>query len=445
MATAEMRFTLVPLPEWPMRFQGGEVTKFKPTVGSFYGHLGCSEKSEFTNFAVGLDFVSVYTTYRKIMDSVDQGGAESHLNAFKWLSFYLNPDGSRNMERCATRNSDGIPDPSNSAIPFTLDEAWIRYRGEESAENQLFGCLLYIADETFQRGARKHSANSNEPLRAESSARIYADLQKYHGWVVPIEHQTSDTWRNDRVLPPGLRPECVQNYGEHTCERWNRIWHCLKMVDYYKTPPRRGLMCGVGQNKDFDKPDWWRTIYDEAEDERDEGIMIEEALARFQRKRPAVRQLECIWRFASDQVELCSYLDFSDHQEYAKQLQKEQNVPSPCKFRDADRWNSRLGQILKFIELKVDILEVQMLLFDENGFSSLEERPIFNEDEIWTDEEIEEAFDVAQAKKAVFTVTLIPGVAPKPVKFEMSRGLGRLLEYDEETGVIRHRVSRMLE
>jgi hypothetical protein len=439
MAAAEMRFALVPFPQRPLRLLGGEITEFKPIFRSFYGYLGCSEKSQFTRFAAGLEFVAIYAEYRKMMNLVNPGGANSHLDALKWPGFYINPDGSRNVEQCAMPNSTGISDPSNSVIPLTLDEAQRKYRYDSSAETKLFGCLLYIADETFQRGACKYITSPNELLQASSSSQIYADLQKNHGWIMPTEHQTSEVWRDDRVLPPGLRPECIQDYGEHVCKRWNRIWHCLQMVDYYNTTSKRDLMWVIGQNKDFDKPDWWRTQPTEAEwDVCDTAGMIRAALSRFKTKRTPTRQLECIWRLANDQDELRGYLHFSKHPEYAKQLQEEQVVLSPCTFRDVDEWTSYLGQILKFKELQVNILEVKMLLFDANGWNVLEERPIFNDNESWTDDGIEEAFDVAYATKAEFAVMLIPGKSPKPIKVKslMPRDMDSFWDIDEESGLL---------
>jgi hypothetical protein len=59
-----MNFTLAPSPKRPMTPQGGEVTEFNPTFSRFYGYLGCSQTSEFTDFAAGLDFVAVYAVYR---------------------------------------------------------------------------------------------------------------------------------------------------------------------------------------------------------------------------------------------------------------------------------------------------------------------------------------------------------------------------------------------
>ena len=40
-----------------------------------------------------------------------------------------------------------------SVIPFTLVAAWKKYGIDRRSKGQLFGCLLYIADEMFKRGA----------------------------------------------------------------------------------------------------------------------------------------------------------------------------------------------------------------------------------------------------------------------------------------------------
>lgn len=251
---SKMNFTLVPSPARPMRYQGGAITHFKPTNAGFFTYMGCS-KSEFTRFAAGLDFVTVYSEYRKIMNFVIKGTRESHLNALTWLDLHLNPDGSRNMERCAIYDSNGIANPGKSVIPFTLKIALKRYGHDRRAKNELFGCLLYVAD---QRGAHKQSTNTNEPIQPATSAQIYAAARTHAQWAVPTEYQTSGTWRKDRILPAGLRPECIQDYNEHICERWNRIWHCLQMVDYYKPQSKGNLMWTDGSAKGLSHPNGGR-------------------------------------------------------------------------------------------------------------------------------------------------------------------------------------------
>jgi hypothetical protein len=233
---APPRYTLVSRPEQPMSLSGGEITRFRPMISSFLGYMGCSE-SEFSAFAVGIEFVPVYTEYRKIMRSIGDDD-ESHLPALSWLSFYLNSDGSRNVERCATLHWDGSPNLGKSVIPYTLKEAWERYGSGENRNQcdgtKLVGCLLYIADENFQRAAHKHDTLSAELLQSASSARIYAELEKQTNRNIPVQYRTIDTWAFDRVLPKGLRSECLQQYNEHVCERWNRIWHCFQALDYYR-------------------------------------------------------------------------------------------------------------------------------------------------------------------------------------------------------------------
>lgn len=64
------------------------------------------------------------------------------------------------------------------------------------------------------------------------------------------------TWRKDRILPTGLRPNCVQYFGEHMCERWDRIWHCFLAVYYYKPLSKADLMWKDGVEKGLGRPIW---------------------------------------------------------------------------------------------------------------------------------------------------------------------------------------------
>jgi hypothetical protein len=439
-----MNFTLAPSPKRPMTPQGGEVTEFNPTFSRFYGYLGCSQTSEFTDFAAGLDFVAVYAVYRQIVRAVTKSNRSSCLDALTWLKLHLNPDGSRNMALCAILDSNDVPDPDNSVIPYTLDAVWTKYHRVSGAADKMLGCLLYIADEIFQRGAWKHNTDSNEPLQAASSARVYDNLQSDHiafAWVIPTEQQTSDTWRKDRGLPHGLRPECVQDYGEHICERWNRIWHCLKMVDYYISTSKgeKGDVMWIADPlKTLDEPSWWRTqaISDpiaSASEERDTVDTVK-AVFRSGKKRNHVRQVDCIWRLASDQDEPYDYLRSSPHQSYAQRLYREIKVLSPCEFRVSCQWNSYVSVLLKFEELELDVMEVKMLLFDDNGLNSVEECIIYDEDQMWNCYEVDEALHEAYAQKAIFTVKLEPGQFPAPIPFTMPKGLNHLLQFGEDMG-----------
>jgi hypothetical protein len=204
------------------------------------------------------------------------------------------------------------------------------------------------------------------------------------------------------------------------------------MVDYYKPASKGQLMWVAGPEKDFDKPKWWqpRTISTEpaAElDEEDPTLGNQEELAP-SKKTKVVRQLECTWILASGQDGLYDHLRHSNHREYAQRLQTEHIVISPCEFRDVNQWNSCLGRLLKFKELEVDVMEVTMLLFDENGLNSFEECSIFDEDKVWRDYEIDEAFEAAHAKKAVFSFTLEPGQPPSTVRFVMPPGFRTIVE-----------------
>jgi hypothetical protein len=434
-----------------MALTGGEITQFIPTNNGFYSYIGCSEKSEFTGFAAGREFVTAYTMYRKMLKFVTKGGSKSHLGAFTWLQKLLNPDGSRNEHYCAAYDSDGLPDPANCVIPYSLDEAWAKYGTDKTARAELFGCLLYISDEMFQRGAQKQNTGSNEPIHAATSAQIYADLHTETKFSIPPEHQTTDSWRNDRILPRGLTPECIDDFGEDIsgCERWNRIWHCFLMMDYYKpaSKVKAGLMWAVGDSKAFDQPIWWRkqkTPTDTEPHERDPGLIIEEALAESLGKN-TVRQVECLVTFAGDEIEFRDYLNGLDSEleEYTQEFQNEHTVFSPCEFESIYQWTSYVGKTLNFAKLTVDVLRVQMILFDANGLDSFGERIVYSPEEVWEIKEFEDAFDEAYAAKAIFIFTMIPDSDPYTVSFEMPQGLGYLLDFDPKTGRVVDKVLQM--
>jgi len=89
---------------------------------------------------------------------------------------------------------------------------------------------------------------------------------------------------------------------------------------------------------------------------------------------------------------------------------------------------------LKFEELEVDVIEVKMLLFDDNGLNSVEECIIYDEDQMWNCYEVDEALHEAYAQKAIFTVKLEPGQFPAPIPFTMPKGLNHLLQFGEDMG-----------
>ena len=415
---ASPRYTLVSRHKQPMSLYGGEITRFRPLISSFLGYLGCSE-SEFSAFAVGIEFVPVYTEYCKIMRSIS-GGTESHLSALCWLSFCLNSDGSRNIERCATSDSDGTPNLNKSVIPYTLKEAWERYgSGEKRDGTKLIGCLLYITDEIFQRAAHKHDTNSAELLQAASSARTYAELEEQTKWKIPSQYQTSDTWAFDRVLPKGLRSECIQQHNEQVCERWNRIWHCFQVLDYY----RKHKQPVISRFEDFRQPAWWQT--------RTTGTQPVEGI----KKTLATRHVECEMKLTSGNVNLKTHLERSSYKDYAEIVQKMEEemqvILSPVHFKSLEHWLAYIGAKFKFKELEICFKEIDMFLVSDDEWWYSDTHTIYDEVTEWSPAEVAKKFDDVSAATARLSCVLEPG-SPIEVKFGKPKGLMHIFTYDSK-------------
>jgi hypothetical protein len=412
-----------------MSLHGGEITRFRPMLSSFLRYLGCSE-SEFSAFVVGIEFVPVYTGYHKIMRFIG-GDEESHLHALSWLSLYLNSDGSRNIERCDTLDPNDIHDTPNlnkSVIPYTLKEAWEQYGSGENCSQgdgtKLIGCLLYIADEIFQRAAHKHDTNSAELLQGASSARIYTELEKQTKWNIPSQYQTKDTWAFDRVLPKGLRSECLREYNEHVCERWNRIWRCFQLLDYY----RKHRQPVTSRFEDFREPAWWQTGTQSWEGVREYG-----QTRRY--KTSMVRYVKCEMILAGGQDNLKHHLERSAYKQFAAEVQENEEmqvVLSPIHFRSLQHWLAYIGAKLKFKELEVYFKEIKIFLISDDGSFYSDVDVIYDESTEWSLTKISEKFNGVSTVIARFICVLEPGERPIQVKFGKPKGLMHIFTYGSD-------------
>jgi hypothetical protein len=272
-------FELVSRPEQPMSPSGGQITKFDDPYRSltFFGYVGFRYMSDFRKFATDIEFVSAYIHYRRMMKFV-KGGPKSHLKALAWLYLYTQPDGSR----IAT---DANPD--KHPIPSSFDAVWERYGHDKSKKSELIGCLLYLVDETFQHAALNYEAGASNTPPAATIASTYADLRNNHRFKIPTRYKTTATaaaLRKDHPLPPGLRSESTQRYQEYVCERWNRIWQCFRMMDYFRTSFKKSVLFSVDQDKMIFSmdPKWWRTNDTQPKkDTRPQRVILQEAISQY--------------------------------------------------------------------------------------------------------------------------------------------------------------------
>ena len=406
-----------------MKRTGGEVTKFSSTGGSFFGYLGFSSRSDFAKFAYDIEFLSVYIQYRRFMAV---GNAKSYLSALSWLYCSTQSDGSR-----IPGDEDNEP-----LIPETFDEAFAKY-GQKDRKSELIGCLLYIADETFQRAASGYESWTRPLPEASEITRVYTTLKDSYKWTVPVSHQTKISFisNRDHPLPKGLQDDGVRHYNEHVCERWNRIWHCFQMMDYFKSPTKQDSLITKGNTKAAAPPPWWQAGHQlgapQAIVARTQKAILTEAVAKFTGNKP-IRDVKCELAMEQGQSDLEYHLDNSPYVAAANMLRTKHIVHSPSRFKSLDQWLSYLSVEMKFKELDVSFQAITMTLGGVNGPTDFGEQVISSEDVLWRLRDIERAFNDHSAQTAKFTCYLNPGQQPDEIPFTMPPSLGHFLQYDEQ-------------
>jgi hypothetical protein len=398
-------FELVSRPEKPMSPSGGQITKFDNPDNSFtfFGYVGFRHMSDFKTFVTDVEFVRAYINYRRIMKLV-RGGPKSHLKALAWLYFYTQADGSRII-----MDVDDEQDSDDHPIPSSLGAVFRKYGAEEGRKTELIGCLLYIVDETFQRAVSKYETGTNDGWKTATIARMYKDLKDNHWFKIPTKYQTKVGLREDHPLPPGLRSESTEQYQEHICERWNRIWHCFRMMDHYRSSPKKNILFNVSQDRAILSldPQWWMSSKTRPRDPRPQHIILREGLSRFHG-----RSVACELVLVSGQESLQRHLELSPYKWAAERLQEPQTINRPGFFRSLQEWLTSVDTGLCFRQLEVSFKEVRMLLRGRDGLTCFEEQVIFSDDTEWSLDQIETACDEVSAVTAVFTCVLNPGVPP---------------------------------
>jgi hypothetical protein len=398
-------FELVSRPEKPMSPSGGQITKFDNPDNSFtfFGYVGFRHMSDFKTFVTDVEFVRAYINYRRIMKLV-RGGPKSHLKALAWLYFYTQADGSRII-----MDVDDEQDSDDHPIPSSLGAVFRKYGAEEGRKTELIGCLLYIVDETFQRAVSKYETGTNDRWKTATIARMYKDLKDNHWFKIPTKYQTKVGLREDHPLPPGLRSESTEQYQEHICERWNRIWHCFRMMDHYRSSPKKNILFNVSQDRAILSldPQWWMSSKTRPRDPRPQHIILREGLSRFHG-----RSVACELVLVSGQESLQRHLELSPYKWAAERLQEPQTINRPGFFRSLQEWLTSVDTGLCFRQLEVSFKEVRMLLRGRDGLTCFEEQVIFSDDTEWSLDQIETACDEVSAVTAVFTCVLNPGVPP---------------------------------
>jgi hypothetical protein len=398
-------FELVSRPEKPMSPSGGQITKFDNPDNSFtfFGYVGFRHMSDFKTFVTDVEFVRAYINYRRIMKLV-RGGPKSHLKALAWLYFYTQADGSRII-----MDVDDEQDSDDHPIPSSLGAVFRKYGAEEGRKTELIGCLLYIVDETFQRAVSKYETGTNDGWKTATIARMYKDLKDNHWFKIPTKYQTKVGLREDHPLPPGLRSESTEQYQEHICERWNRIWHCFRMMDHYRSSPKKNILFNVSQDRAILSldPQWWMSSKTRPRDPRPQHIILREGLSRFHG-----RSVACELVLVSGQESLQRHLELSPYKWAAERLQEPQTINRPGFFRSLQEWLTSVDTGLCFRQLEVSFKEVRMLLRGRDGLTCFEEQVIFSDDTEWSLDQIETACDEVSAVTAVFTCVLNPRVPP---------------------------------
>lgn len=272
-------FDLVSRPVEPMSPSGGPLTRFdNPDKSlSYFGYLGFSCRSDFTKFANDLEFVEAYIEYRRITKFV-MGGSRAHMKALAWLYLYTEADGSRLLT-----DVDSNEDPDDHPTPSSFDAVWEKYGRDETKESEFIGCLLFLVDEEFQRAASRYEHGVNDPPSAFKIANTYAALKEKTGFGININCRVKPIVREGHPLPEGLRSECTRRYGEHVCERWNRIWHCFRMMAHYGIWYNQHLLFQFEQDKILSTsgPFWWAmNATERAQHSRPSLLLLKEAMLR---------------------------------------------------------------------------------------------------------------------------------------------------------------------
>ena len=254
MIMAMPHFNLVSRPVEPMSPSGGPIAKFDdPNKSlSFFGYMDFPRMSDFTDFVNDIEFIEAYLDYRRIMKFI-MGGSKAHMKALSWLYLYTEVDGSRLFT-----DVDGDQERDDHPIPSSISAVWEKYGEDESKKSEFIGCLLFLTDEKFQRAASRYENGNSDPPSKDKIANTYAALERIAGFFIHITHQRKSITRKGHPLPEGLRSERTQKHEEHVCERWNRIWHCFRMMEYYKTH-RQEPMFATGQDEPLSTfgPFWW--------------------------------------------------------------------------------------------------------------------------------------------------------------------------------------------
>jgi hypothetical protein len=421
---AQPVFTLASSPNQPMSRDGGDCTKFSSAVPLFCGYLGFASRADFAKFAIDIEFLSVYLHYRAFINSVK---LKSVLSALAWLYSSTQPDGSR----FPTDNDN------ENAIPDTLDQAFAKYGNKKDRKDELIGCLLYITDEIFQRAALKHENKTRAPPQAAEITRVYAAFHTNTGWNIPVGHRTTvvAASRQHHPLPMGLRNDCIQRYNEHVCERWNRIWHCFQMMDFYKAPSKRTSLFETGNQKAAVTPLWWRGAHRPGAlpvvASRPQKIILQETMAKYTGIE-LTRDVKCELVLEQGQEDLLDHLNNSPQRAAAKRLLTRQLIHSPGRFKSLNQWIAYISTEMKFKELKVCFDSIIMTLHGEDGPTTLGHQVISSVNNEWTIKEINAVFMTHFAKTAMFSCFLHAGQEPDEIPFTMPPGLTHFLQFDEQ-------------
>lgn len=412
-------------PTKPMKRDGGEVTERAEGDAKYLGYLGFPDRISFAIFATSPTFIPIFQKFRAAQPRW-KPKSKLVLEGIEWLHDHLGPEGKRDPKKCEFIGPDGLVDRNKSIIPATLDEAWDMYGSSPDTGKELLGCLVYIADEILQR-----EVNSDEDLAEEEISELYSTLENESH--IKVSEENRNKWiGNDRVLPLGLRLDCMKRYKEDHCERWIRIWHSLHRLNYYRSETKqRGLFGAIKLGKDqLIAPKWWTASADE-EEYLDPQVLLANCFAS--EGSPTIMAIAtCTITLESDD-DVDEYLSQlpEENLQSVMNIKKPLNICSPCQLPDLQQWISLVGKRLDFQNLEVNIRRLEMFLRDEHG-NDLGRMVIFDAETSMGINEINDAIEQSSANSVNISFGVETGQAPDEPEYTVPTHLQQYLTAEDD-------------